>query len=101
MGLWLDVVRAASALNVIVLLALCAVWVRNYWQFRSKHALGLSVFGVLLLAENALGFYFFTIDEVRAAWFSSAVPPVAGTALMVLPVLELAALAFLAWVTLD
>ena len=101
MGVWIDVTRVAIAVNVLLLLGLCIVWGRNYAQFRSKHALGLLVFGVLLLAENVLAGYFFMLEPVRAAWFASSVPDIAGNALMTLRVFETAALLFLSWTTWD
>jgi len=101
MGLWIDVARAATALNVALLVALTYVWGRNYRQFRSKHTLGLTVFGVLLLAENTLAFYYYLLDPTLAGWFETAVPAVAWRAMMLLHVLESGALAFLAWVTWD
>lgn len=102
MGVWIDVTRLAIAVNVLLLLGLCIIWGRNYVQFRSKHALGLLVFGVLLLAENVLAGYFFMLDPLLAVWFSSAaVPDPAGNALMALRIFETAALLFLGWTTWD
>ena len=54
MGVWLNAASVATALNIVLLLVLGSVWVRNYLEFRSKHTLGLSVFAALLLAENLL-----------------------------------------------
>ncbi|WP_232685779.1 hypothetical protein [Halobacterium zhouii] len=102
MGLWIDVTRTAAGLNVLLLVALSYVWATNYWEFRSKHALGLLVFGLLLLAENALAFYYFMLDPQLSGWFASgAMPTLAGNAMMVLRVLETVALCFLGWVTMD
>ena len=102
MGLWIDVTRAAAGLNVLLLLGLSYVWATNYLEFRSKHTLGLLVFGLLLLAENAMALYFFMLDPLLSAWFASdAMYEVAGNAMMLLRVLETVALCFLGWVTLD
>jgi hypothetical protein len=101
MGLWIDVARVATALNVLLLVGLSYVWARNYWRFRSKHTLGLSVFAVLLLAENVLALYFYLVHRILSVWFATAVPPIAWRAMMALHVLELGALVFLAWVTWD
>lgn len=98
---WVDIARAAAGLNVVLLLALSFVWGRNYLQFRSKHALGLLVFGLLLCAENALALYYYLIDPDLSVWFSTAVPEIAWHAMLTLHVLELAALLFLAWITWD
>ena len=95
MGMWFEVARGAAALNVIILLALSFVWVRNYRQFRSKHALGLLAFAVLMLAENGMALYFFTVDPMLRM---GGERQIAQTALRLLMT---AALVFLAWITWD
>lgn len=100
MTIWADVTRAAMALNVVLLLVLCTVWARNYRQLRSKHTLGLLLFGLLLLGENLLGLYYFAVHNVLTAWFTG-IPSISATAFMVLRLLESAAIAFLLWVTWD
>lgn len=101
MTLWVDVARAATALNVVLLLALATVWGRNYLRFRSKHTVGFLVFALLLLAENVMALYYYLIDPDLSVWFSTAVPTIAWQAMMSLHVLEFAALLFLTWVTWD
>lgn len=98
MGIWLTVAGAAAALNVVLLLVLVGIWVGNYRDIGSNHALGLSIFGVLLLAENLLAFYYYVLDPQVAQLLRSAAP-VAGQAMMFVQILELAGLLFLAWVT--
>jgi len=100
MTVWADVTRAAMALNILALLVLCGVWARNYRRIQSKHTLGLLVFGVLLLGENALGLYYFAIHDTLTAWFGG-LPSISATAMMALRLLETAAIAFLLWVTWD
>jgi hypothetical protein len=95
------VATVATGLNVLLLALLSAVWLRNYRQLGSKHTLGLSIFGVFLLAENAFAFYYYLIDPELSVWFSTAVPDVAWWAMMTFHVLETVGIAFLAWVTLD
>ncbi|WP_114578336.1 hypothetical protein [Saliphagus sp. LR7] len=101
MSIWIDVARISTGVNVVLLLVLSAIWVRNYIQIRSKHVLGLTVFSLLLLAENALALYYYFIDPDLSVWFATAVPVIAWRALMILHVLETAAIAFLLWVTWD
>ncbi|MFB6105721.1 MAG: hypothetical protein ABEJ70_01980 [Halobacteriaceae archaeon] len=101
MGLWIDVVRVAAALNVVLLLGMSVVWGRNYRSVRSKHTLGLLVFGLLLLAENALALWVFGMDPMLARWFTTKVQGPPGHAMAVLRVLESGAILFLAWVSLD
>lgn len=100
-GIWSMVARISVTLNVLLLLALGAIWARNYWQFRSKHTLGLFVFSLLLLAENVLALYYYMIDPTLAGWFATEVPAIAWRAMMLLHVFETVALLFLAWVTWD
>lgn len=101
MGLWLEITRIAAGFNVVVLAALVVVWVRNYRQFHSKHTLGLLVFGTLMLAENGLALYFFTVDPALSSWFQTAVPEPPEFAMMALRLVTSGALVFLAWVTWD
>ena len=101
MSLWFDVARAAHALNVLLLVGLGYIWVRNYLEFRSKHTLGLLLFSVFLLVENAFALYIYLVDPTLSVWFASAVPDIAWQAMMVLPVLEALGIGFLLWVTWD
>ncbi|EMA39586.1 hypothetical protein [Halococcus hamelinensis] len=103
MAVLIDGMRVFSALNVLFLLVLAYIWGRNYLRFRSKHTLGLLVFAVLLLAENALAIYFFAFHHGLTAWVTdpSLVPPLAQEAMLALRVLEFGGVAFLTWVTWD
>jgi hypothetical protein len=101
MSLWFDVARVSAGINVILLLALCSIWGRNYLDIRSKHVVGLLLFGLLLLGENLLALYVYLADPTLSFWFSTQVPDVAWFAMMALGVLETAGLLFLTWVTVD
>ena len=100
MTLWVDVARVAIILNVALLLGLDYVWGRNYRQFRSKHTLGLLLFGTFLLAENLLALYFYFFHPVLQVWVTS-VPDLAQIAMTSLRVLEFGGLLFLSWTTWD
>ncbi len=100
MGLWFDVTRAAAGVNVVLLLVLGTIWARNYRRFRSKHALGLTIFALLMLAENGLALYYFTMDPVLSGWFTH-MPGPPELAMMLLRTLTTVALLFLLWVTWD
>ena len=100
MSVWLDAASAAATVNVALLAVLVVIWARNYARFRSKHPLGLLVFGLLLLAENCLSFYYYVVDPDVATLLRNAAP-VAGRAMTFVQLLELAAICFLAWVTWD
>jgi hypothetical protein len=88
------IASALSGLSILLLLALVAVWLRNYRTFRSSLTLGLVAFGVVLLAENVLAIYFFFSTSMLYSG-----DPVAQRALVVLRALQVCALAFLTYVT--
>jgi len=100
MGLWFEITRVAAGVNVLLLLGLGAIWVRNYVQLRSKHTLGLLVFALLMLTENGLALYYFTVDPMMSSWFPTEPEP-PQIAMMLLRLLMTGALVFLAWVTWD
>jgi hypothetical protein len=98
---WIDLARGAVTLNILLLAVLLYVWGRNYYRIRSKHTLGLFVFGLMLLGENVFALYFYLLDPLLSVWFSTAVPDPAWQAMVLLHVLEAIGLAVLAWVTWD
>ena len=100
MAIWVDLARVAAGLNVVLLLGLSYLWGRNALRFRSKHAGGLAVFAVLLLVENLLALYVFSIDPTLTAWIDASAP-LAQAAMMALRGFELVAVGVLAWTALD
>lgn len=98
--IWLDVACLAAGVNILFLVTLSSIWVRNFRQFRSKHTLGLATFGGLLLLENVIALYVFLWHPVLSGWIASSAP-VAQTAMMVLRALESGALGVLLWTTWD
>ena len=100
MGLWIDTLRIAAGLNIVLLAALSYLWGRNYLQFRSKHTLGLSAFAALLLVENAATVYVFAVHPVLSSWIANTAP-IAQQTITVLKLLEFGALAVLTYVTMD
>jgi len=101
MSIWIDLARIATGVNVLLLAVLIAIWGRNYAQLRSRQTLGMVVFAVLLLVENAFAFYVYSLDPVLAVWFSEELPRTPWIALSIFHILEAGAIAFLTWVTLD
>lgn len=98
MAPWLDVARAAAGVNLVVLAALGAVWLRNYRSHGARHTLGLLVFAAFLGVENALWLYFYLLHPAFIGWFvESGTDIQAGVAMLC--GLELVALAFLAYIT--
>ena len=53
------VASTLSGLNVLLLVALTAVWVNNYRTFRTPLLLGLVAFGAVMLVENGVALYYF------------------------------------------
>jgi len=100
MSIWLDAASVAATVNVVLLLVLSGIWARNYRQFRSKHPLGLLLFGLALLAENCLSFYYYVLDP-QVAGLLQTNAPVAGRAMAFVQVLELVAILALVWITWD
>lgn len=84
-----------SGVNVVLLLALSVVWLRNYRTFRTPLLLGLVAFAAVLLVENAAAiYYFFSMEMLFTA------DPTVQTVVAVLRGLQFVALAFLTYVTL-
>jgi hypothetical protein len=99
---WITFAQVAAGLNLLMLAALGGIWLRNYLELRSRQTLGMVVFTALLFVENGFAVYYYLIDPELSAWFSSAaVPDVAWHAMLLFHVLELLAIGFLLWVTLD
>lgn len=96
MGPALMAAIALAAVNSVMLVALSAVWVRNYRTFRSNLTLGLLAFGVVLLAENLMAVvFFFSMGMLYGA------SPLVGETVLVLRVLEFLAVGFLTYVTMQ
>jgi hypothetical protein len=99
MTFWLDVARGAAAVNVLLLLVLGSVWLRNYRRHGAQHTLGLLVFAAFLLVENALWLYFYVFHSGFVGWFVHASSDV-QIGMTLLCGLELVALVFLARLTM-
>ena len=91
MSLMLDAARVAAGINVVLLVGLLWIWGRNYLEIRAPLTLGSILFGTLLLAENLVALYFYLT--------APAMPTVAVEFMMVLQVLETAAIGAFAYFT--
>jgi hypothetical protein len=96
MAPWLLAAAGISVLNALMLAALTVVWLRNYRTFRTPMTAGLAAFGGLLLTENLVAIYFFV--STRMLYSGEAV---AQQTVVVLRVLELLAVGFLTYVTMQ
>lgn len=92
----LTIATLFSAVSIVLLLALTAVWVRNYRQFGTPLVLGLVIFGVVLLLENAVAIYF---SYGMSMFYAS--DPVVQQAVAILRGLQLVAIAVLTWATMQ
>ncbi len=101
MNVWVTSAQLSTAINMVLLAVLGGVWARNYMRLRSKHTLGMLIFAALLFCENGSALYYYLIDPHLSIWFSTDVPPIAWHAMLLFHVLEMLAIGFLAWVTLD
>jgi len=99
MGIWLDAARLAAALNLVLLAALGGVWLRNYLDHGARHTLSLLIFAALLLVQNAVWLYFYTLHAGYVGWFEATGTDV-QVGMMALCGLELLGLAVLASFTL-
>lgn len=54
----IDLASIVSFLNIILLLMLSFIYVRNYRTIKSKFCLGLMIFALLFLIQNLIAFYF-------------------------------------------
>lgn len=89
------VASALSGVNILLLAALTAVWVRNYRTFRTPLILGLMAFGVVMLVENAVSlYYYFSMQMLYAA------DPAIQQVVTVTRALQAVALVFLTYVTM-
>jgi len=96
MGTTILTASVLSGLSILLLLALTAVWVRNYRTFGSSLTLGLIAFGLVLIAENGLAIYFFFSTSMLYSG-----DPFAQQAVLTLRALQVLALGFLTYVTLQ
>ncbi|MFB6195750.1 MAG: hypothetical protein ABEI80_06235 [Haloplanus sp.] len=92
----LAIASALSALNVALLVALSAVWWRNYREFGTPLTLGLVAFSLVLVVENALAIGFFLGSGMLYAADASA-----QTAVLAMRALQFLALAALTYVTMQ
>lgn len=98
MSLWLDAARVAAGANVVLLVALGRIWLRNYRRHGADHTLGLLVFAAFLLLENLLWLYLYVLRGDFVGWFDATSGGVQASVTM-LCALELVALLVLARIT--
>lgn len=99
MSIWLTIGRAATVLNLVLLLALSYVWIRNYRRHGARHTLALLIFGGFLLLENLVWLYLYAIHPGYIGWYNATDPElqVAITSLCGLEFVALLVLTRLTW----
>ena len=96
MGPLIQAATALAAVNVLFLVALTAVWLRNYRTFGTRLILGLVAFGAAMLVENAVAvYYFLSMQSLYAG------DPHVQQAVFVLRAIQFGALVVLTYVTLQ
>jgi len=96
MSTWITIASGLAGLNVLLLAVLGFVWLRNYRRFKTPLVLGLLAFATVMLVENLAAIYFFfSMGMLYAS------DPFAQQFVAVLRGLQLLALAFLTYVTLQ
>ncbi|QKY20332.1 hypothetical protein B4589_008050 [Halolamina sp. CBA1230] len=98
MSRWLDVARILAGVNIVLLLGLGSVWLRNYRSHGASHTLGLLVFAGFLLLENALWVGLYVFHDGFVGWFLATTTDV-QIGMTLLCGLELVALVVLARLT--
>ena len=88
---------ALSVLNAALLLVLLSVWLQNYRKFGSTMVLGLVGFSAVLLLENLIAIFFF----FRSMQMLYSSDPLVGQVVVGMRLLELLAIAFLTYVTVQ
>jgi hypothetical protein len=86
-----------SGLNSVLLLILLSVWLRNYRTFGSNMVLGLVGFSAVLLLENLVAVFFF----FRSMQMLYSSDPLVGQVVVGMRLLELVAILFLTYVTVQ
>lgn len=84
-----------AGVNIVLLVALVSVWLRNYRTFASSLVAGLLAFALVMLAENLLAlYYFFSMQSLYSG------DPHVQQAVLFLRALQLVALGLLTYVTM-
>lgn len=69
MSAWLNVALGMAAVNLLLLVVLGSIWLRNYRLHGASHTLGLLVFAAFLAVENVLWLYFYGVHPAFVGWF--------------------------------
>jgi hypothetical protein len=96
MGPMIQAAGALSGVNILLLLALSGVWLKNYRTFGTSLVLGQLAFGIAMLLENAVALYFFFS---MSSLYS--MDPHVGQFVLALRAIQLVAISILTYVTMQ
>jgi hypothetical protein len=96
MGPLIQAASALSGVNIVLLVALSVVWLRNYRTFGTSLVLGQLAFAVAMLVENAVALYFFF--SMQSLYSGD---PHVQQAVLVLRAIQLVAIGVLTYVTMQ
>lgn len=99
MSLWLTLGRLATGANLVLLVGLSYIWLRNYRRHGASHTLALLIFGGFLLLENLVWLYLYVLSSGYVAWYEATTVTiqVAITGLCALEFVALLVLSYLTW----
>jgi hypothetical protein len=98
MTILLEAARGAAAVNVLLLLVLGSIWLRNYRQHGATHTLVMLVFAGFLLVQNVLWLYLYLLHPDFVGWFVNSSADI-QIGMTLLCGLETGALVFLTRIT--
>jgi hypothetical protein len=92
MAISMDVAVLLTGINIVLILSLLYVYVKNYRKIRSSHTGGLLLFASLFLAQNLVALYYgLTMSEFFAKDL--------GEFLLMFTALQVIAFTILNWIT--
>lgn len=88
----MNVITSLSLVNIVLVIGLLYVYLKNFIKMRSFFTAGLLVFAALFLVQNVMAFYFMV---TMMPYYASAVEPF----MVVFTMLQLVAFAVLNYIT--
>jgi len=90
----MDLVTAAlHALNILLVIGLLAIYVRNYAAMKSKYTIGLVIFALLFLVQGVMSLYF----DASMIMYSDKYAENIATGLEAVKTVGLAVLLWISW----
>lgn len=93
----ITIAAAFSVLNLVLLAVLVGIWGKNYRKFRTPMVLGLVLFALVMIVENATAIYFVFFSMRMLYSMDSLVQNTVAA----LRAIQFVALCFLTWASLQ